>query len=316
MPSRATYGLLAHMRTVFGVLPFICSLTVLSMSACVGDDTFTPADAGSSQDGAVASDGASDGASTADGGVVVAPPNCGGGLTVPAGTTLEIRGCAEPGESAETPINLREKKPPLEGSKAVKLTLAGTPDAAYLFDSGDVSFNALPETAAKLFPVPEHYCVSWRGQLTPASFKDKNYWNSPLFLFGKEDKGLRVLAQFTRTASTGSVNPSGVGAVFESSGATALLQSAFSEEVTVTVLRDGARGVGWFNGAPKKEVTIGAAGASPSGAAIRVGGRLPEPSGFMGNADDSNFLGSVRTIVIASPATEAECETLHMSVNQ
>ncbi len=304
------------MRTVFGVLPFICSLTVLSMSACVGDDTFTPADAGSSQDGAVASDGASDGASTADGGVVVAPPNCGGGLTVPAGTTLEIRGCAEPGESAETPINLREKKPPLEGSKAVKLTLAGTPGAAYLFDSGDVSFNALPETAAKLFPVPEHYCVSWRGQLTPASFKDKNYWNSPLFLFGKEDKGLRVLAQFTRTASTGSVNPSGVGAVFESSGATALLQSAFSEEVTVTVLRDGARGVGWFNGAPKKEVTIGAAGASPSGAAIRVGGRLPEPSGFMGNADDSNFLGSVRTIVIASPATEAECETLHMSVKQ
>ena len=290
-------------------------LTVAAVVACSDGPTFVvgPAatDAGTTVDASLLDAGPLD---AGDGGV--APPNCGGSLAVPAGTTLEIRGCAAPVPSTEVPVNLRANRPSLQGSKAVKLTLAGTPSAAYAFDSGDVSFNALPETAAQLFPVPERYCVSWRGQIAAPSFAMKNFWNPPLFLFGKEDKEIRILAQFTRTANSGSIKPSGVGAVFDSSGGIALLQSAFSEEVTVTVLRDGARGVAWFNGAPKKEAPLGDARSSKSVAGIRVGGRLPEPSGFAGNAEDSNFVGSVRTIVVASPATEAECETLHMSVKQ
>ena len=321
MPSGASYGLLAHMRTVFGVLPFLSSLTILSMSACVGDDTSTPTDAGATADGATTSDGATstdgslptDSSTPADSGGD-APPSACTPLATPATTTLELRGCSEPLATAEIPKNLRAGFPPLEASQPVPLTLTGTPEAEYLFTSGDISFNAIAESAAKIFRAPENYCVSWRGRMEAPTYDKKNYWNPPLFLFGKEDKGLRVLSQFTTVANAGSINPSGVGATFESSGQPVLLQSGFSPEVTVTVFRKAVSVSAWFNGAPKRTATIGAGAASPTDATIRVGGRLPEPSGFAGNASDSNFLGSVRTVIVASPATETECEALHACV--
>lgn len=309
------------MRTVLGVLPLVSSLILFSLSACVGDDPAAPSDGGATDSGT--SDGGTDSAvndaspigdaAAADAGGD-APPSACDPLATPASTTLELRGCAEPLPMAEIPRNLRAGRPPLEASQPVPLTLVGTPAAEYLFDSGDVSFNTIAENAARIFPSPENYCVSWRGRMEAPTYDKKNYWNPPLFLFGKEDKGLRILSQFTTMANGGSINASGVGATFESSGQPVLLQSGFSPEVTVTVFRNSLNVSAWFNGAPKRTATVGGSAATPLGATIRVGGRLPEPSGFAGNAADSNFLGAVRTIVVASPATETECETLHASV--